>query len=104
MLGSGAFYRRPDRNSAAGLVLGIEELGLERVTFAIVAVPLLPPLLERHRELDDARPLDLEDVEAHAVVHDRVALLRLSAEEPKDEAGHRVVVLSGHRRVEAPVE
>src|SRR4051812_7161663 len=90
--------------TATGLVLGVEELGLERVTLLIVAVPLLPSLLERHRELEDARPLHVEDVEAHAVVHDRVALLRLAAEQPEDEAGHRVVVLSRHRRLEALVE
>jgi hypothetical protein len=58
MLGSGAFCRRPDRGhdarSAPGLVLGVEELGFECVTLVIVAVPLFPPLLERHRELEDA--------------------------------------------------
>src|SRR4029077_12718026 len=98
MLGARSFYRTA--RSAPGLVLGVEELSLERVTLLIVAVPLFPPLLKRHRKLEDARPFDLEDVEAHAVVHDRVALLRLAAEQPEDEAGHRVVVLGRHRRVE----
>src|SRR5712691_988852 len=86
------------------LVLGVEELGFERLALDVVAVALLAPLLERHRQLEDARAVDLEHVEAHAVVVDRVTCLRLATEQTEDKAGHGVVVLVRHLGLEPLVE
>ena len=49
-------------------------------------------------------PFDLEHVEAHAVVVDRVTCLGLASEQAEDEAGHRVVVLVRHLGLEPLVE
>src|SRR6478736_325620 len=93
---SWASYRRL---SATDSVLGVEQLGFERLALDVVTVALLTALLERHRELEDARALDLEHVEAHAVVVDRVTRLRLAPEQAEDEARHGVVILVGHHRL-----
>src|SRR6188474_2696102 len=82
-----AWYRRL---SATDSVLGVEQLGFERLALDVVTVALLTALFERHRDLEDARSLDLEHVEAHAVVVDRVTCFRLASEQPEDEAGHGV--------------
>lgn len=77
------------------LVLGVEQLSLERVTLLRISVTLIAPPLERHGELLDARAVDLEHVEPHTVVRHVVSDLRLAAEQAENETGERVVILDG---------
>src|SRR5206468_10108748 len=92
------------RTDAPRLTVRIEELRLEVIALGPVATLLVATLLEGHGDLVDARALDLEHVEAHAVVRDVVADLRLTPEQPEDEAGERVVVLVRQMGVKALVE
>src|SRR5215208_1447820 len=61
-------------------------------------------MLELHLDALDPRALDLEHLEAAAVVCGLVARLRLAAEQAEDEAADRVVVLDRERPAELLVE
>src|SRR5215203_860585 len=65
---------------------------------------LVRRLLELDLDALDPRALDLQHLEAAAVVCGLVARLRLPAEQAEDEASDRVVVLDRERPAELLVE
>src|SRR5947208_5410572 len=85
-------------------VVRVEHLRLEILAVRSVALALVAALLERDRELLDARTIHLEHIEAHPVVRDVVTDLRRATEQSEHEAGDRVVVLRREIGPEALVE
>src|SRR5205085_450768 len=84
----------------AGLSASVRQLRVRPVALAFVSAALVPALLESAGKPADPRALDLEYVEAHAVMRNVVPALGRAAEQAEQESPHRVVALGGKVGVE----